>query len=120
LLLGAGLKNVVSDDVAETDAQATTVGVHGLDDAHVVTDISTGTAVLLRYVGQNQTQIAGLEPGAAVRVMLLTPGEFIGLQVLLAKALDHVVELQQVFGHPGGAVIVQHVQIPRVLKNLSP
>ncbi|MNV91089.1 hypothetical protein D3C71_1855420 [compost metagenome] len=96
------------DDVAQTNAQSTAIAVHGLNHTNVVTDAATGTAVLFRYVRQDQAQFARLEPGGTVGVVLFAPLQLVGFHVFLGEAHDHVVERFQVFGHPGRAVVFQH------------
>ncbi|MNF12286.1 hypothetical protein D3C80_2137150 [compost metagenome] len=71
-------------------------------------DGATGAAIFFGNIRQNQAEFTGLEPGRTVGVVLLAPMQFVGLDVLLGKALDHVAKLFQVFGHPGGSVVFQH------------
>ncbi|MCY1422762.1 hypothetical protein D9M71_384570 [compost metagenome] len=108
LLLGAVIEDVLGDDVAEAGAQSATVAGEHLAGADVVADMAAGAAVLLGEVGEDQAQLAGLEPDFAIGVVLLAPLQFVRLDVFPGEALDHVLELFEILVHPGGAVVVQH------------
>ncbi|MNN10287.1 hypothetical protein D3C81_1232070 [compost metagenome] len=62
LRFGTGFENVMGDDVAQADPQATAERTHGLHDTGIVGNAATSAAVLLGHIRQDQPQLTGLEP----------------------------------------------------------
>ena len=82
------------------DAAARQLGVHD----GLVAEVAAAAAVLGRHVQQQQSGLAGLEPGLAIHVVLLAPAGIEGNHLGFDEAHDRVAKHLEVVVHPGNDV----------------
>ncbi|MCY1371053.1 hypothetical protein D9M69_581810 [compost metagenome] len=99
----------MADDVVHHQGRATDGSMEQLMVGHG--HMGRGTAAATVFDGdvrQDHAHLAHRQPGFAADTVLLAPLFFLRCQGLGHEAPHAVGELLEFFGHPGGAVVVQH------------
>ena len=108
LLLGAVIEHVVRDDAVHDVTEARdALAADLLDDDRLVADVAAQSAVLGRYIGAQQADLAGLGPEVAIDEVLFAPAGVIGDDLVFDEAARSVAEELELVVHPGGSGVGQ-------------